>query len=235
MEKKRKTIQKYFPLFLVLVLMLAFFIGDGPSYINLDTIKTHKDTLKDITARHLPVAAGLFMLSYILAVTLSLPVATLLTLLGGFLFGIWLGTLLVMISATTGASFIFLIARSSVGHDLRKKAGPLYHKIYENMQENAASYLLFVRLVPLFPFFLINIAAALFHVPLRIFVLTTFFGIIPGSLVYVNLGQALGDIDTLDDLITPQTLIALSLMGILAITPALYRHYRKNRQKRPAP
>ena len=148
------------------------------------------------------------------------------TLAGGFLFGKWLGTLYVVSAATIGASIIFLIAKTSLGETLREKAGRLYQRIEGNMKENAVGYLLFMRLVPLFPFFLVNIVPALFNVPLRVFVLTTFFGIIPGSFVFVNLGEQLGDINNLKDLVSTQTLLAFGLLGVFSLIPTLYKQWK---------
>ena len=147
-------------------------------------------------------------------------------MLGGFLFGKYLGTILVVGGATIGACTLFIIARTSAGRTLRERAGTLYKKIETNMQDNAVGYMLFMRLVPIFPFFLVNIVPALFNVSIRAFAVTTFFGIMPGTFVYVNLGEQLGDINSLSDLISIQTLIAFALLGIFALIPTLYKQYR---------
>jgi uncharacterized membrane protein YdjX (TVP38/TMEM64 family) len=171
-----------------------------------------------------PLATGvIFALIYASFVALSLPVASLLTLLSGFLFGFWLGAALVISSATLGATIIFLIAKTSLGKTLRERAGPLYLKIEDYMKRDAVSYLLFMRLVPLFPFFVVNIVPALFNIPLRTFVLTTFFGIIPGSAVYVFAGQQLGQIDDPGDVFSADIIIAFALLGLFALLPSIYK------------
>ena len=132
-----------------------------------------------------------------------------------------------VVSATIGATLVFLIAKSSVGETLREKAGKLYSKIEGNMRENAVGYLLFLRLVPLFPFFLINIVPAMFNVSTKVFVLTTLFGIIPGSFVYVNVGTQLADIENLKDIVSKDLLLAFGLLGLFALVPTFYKQFKK--------
>lgn len=224
--KNIKQIKRIIPLIVLLTLIGAAYITGILDQFNLHYLQHQKTALQDYAALHPFLSAAAFALSYSAAVALSLPVATLLTLLGGFLFGKWIGTALVVTSATIGACILFIVARTSLGRTLRERAGSLYKKIETNMQDNAVGYMLFMRLVPIFPFFLVNIVPALFNVPLRAFALTTFFGIIPGTFVYVNLGEQLGDIDSLNDLVSPQTLIAFGLLGIFALIPTLYKQYR---------
>lgn len=225
-----RKIKKWLPLTALIILMVAFWASGLAAHINLQSLQNHKDAIRDYTNMHPVFAPLIFATLYIASVTLSLPIATLLTLLGGFLFGKWIGTLLVVTSATIGATLLFLIAKSSVGTGLRQKAGPLYQKISKNISENAAGYLLFMRLVPLFPFFVVNIVPALMNVPLRVYILTTFFGIMPGSFVYVNFGETLGDIESLSDLASGQVIFAFALLGFFALIPTLYKQY-KNRGK----
>lgn len=208
-------------------LMVLAYAGGLHEQISLEGFHRHKAELTRYVAENAVLAPLAFMGLYVTTVALSLPVATLLTLTGGFLFGKWLGTVYVVTAATLGATIIFLAARTSLGETLRSKAGGIYGRIEKNMRENAVGYLLFLRLVPAFPFFLVNIAPALFNIPLRVFVLTTFFGIIPGSFVYVNLGQTLGDIKSLNDLVSGQTLIAFALLGLFALLPTLVKQVRK--------
>jgi len=214
---------KWLPLLILGILMAAAYTFELHKFIGLEILQAQKDALRAFRNSHFLAATIGFLGAYVIIVALSLPVATLLTLLGGFLFGRWLGTLLAVTGATVGATVIFLIARSAAGQALRDKAGTVYRKIEDEMCHNAASYLLFMRLVPLFPFWLVNIVPALFNVPLRVFVLTTFLGIIPGSFVYVNVGQALGEIESLRDIISAELLLAFILLGLFALLPALYK------------
>lgn len=215
------------PLF-ILIFIIVFLLSLGAhDFITLQSLQENATRLHEFVQSQ-PIWAPLVFISvYIASVALSLPFATLLTLLSGFLFGIWFGTLYVVFAATIGASILFLIAQSSFGFALKEKAGPLYHQIKDNMRENAIGYLFFMRLVPLFPFVVVNIVPALFGIPLRTFVFTTFFGIVPGSFIYVNLGKQFQNITELHDLVSFDVLIALSLLGLFALTPSLYKLYKK--------
>lgn len=218
-----QALKKWLPLGILVALMALAWMTGIHKQISLEGFHAHKAGLLHFVAENAALSALAFMGVYIAAVALSLPVATLLTLAGGFFFGKWLGTAYVVSAATIGAAIVFLVAKSALGETLRSKAGGIYQKIEKNMQENAFGYLLFLRLVPVFPFFLVNIAPALFNVPLRVFALTTFLGIIPGSFVFVNLGQALGEINSLNDLVSGKTLASLGLLGILALIPTVYK------------
>ncbi len=210
------------------------YILDLQEFLALESIQAKKDDFLNYVHQRPFWAPVIYMGTYILVIALSLPVGTLMTLLGGFLFGLFKGTLFVVTAATLGSTVIFIIAQTSFGNSLRKRAGRLYQKIEKNMKENAVGYLLFMRLIPIFPFFLVNVVPALFNVPLRIFVLTTFFGIIPGTLAFVYFGQQLGQLETVSDLLSPQMLLAFGVLGMFAITPSLYKQM-KARRKNTAP
>jgi uncharacterized membrane protein YdjX (TVP38/TMEM64 family) len=215
--------KRVLPLVVIISLLILAWILDITSFINLESLKLQRENFIDHVTRYPILSAAGFIAIYILSVAISLPIATLLTLLGGFLFGRWLGTLLIVISATIGATILFLAARRAIGNSLREKAGPLYKKIEPNMRHNAIGYLLFMRLVPLFPFFMVNIVPALFNIRLFPYIVTTFVGIIPGTFVYANVGRELGTIETLTDLASVETLIAFSLLGVFALIPTIYK------------
>ncbi|PCJ95214.1 MAG: hypothetical protein COA45_12255 [Zetaproteobacteria bacterium] len=231
-EQSNKTLRlkRFLPLIIIASLMAVAFATGLHEKLSLDALQTHKGDLFEMVTMHPVLSAMGFIGVYVLAVALSLPVATILTLTGGFMFGKWLGTLYVVSAATLGASIIFLVAKTALGKILREKAGGMYARVEKNMKENATGYLLFMRLVPIFPFFLVNIIPALFNVRLRVFVLTTFFGILPGSFVFVNLGEQLGEIESLGDLVSMKTLFAFALLGFFALIPTLYKQFktRKN-------
>jgi len=222
-----KKIRRWLPLAFLLILIGGAWLAGLGDYFTLQRLQMQKTLFLDFADAHPVLSAVFFTGIYAGTVALSLPVATPMTLLGGFIFDLWLGTILVVTGATAGATIIFLIARSTLGNTLREKAGPLYKKIEAGMNENAVSCMLFMRLVPVFPFFIVNIVPALFNTDLRVYVLTTFFGIMPASFVYVNLGQALADIESLSDLVSVQTLAAFTLLGLLALVPVLYKKLRK--------
>ncbi len=220
------SLKHWLPLSLIIVFIIAIWSSGLMDSINIEAIKEQRSYLLELVQTHPIISTIIFIGIYITSVALSLPIATLLTLLGGFLFGRWVGTAIVVISATTGATILFLIARSSLGAALRKKANPLYSKIATNMNSNAMSYMLFMRLTPIFPFFFVNIVPALFNIRLVAYVLTTFIGIIPGSFIYVNLGRELGSLNSLSDLISIQALIAFTLLGLFVLSPAIYKQYK---------
>jgi uncharacterized membrane protein YdjX (TVP38/TMEM64 family) len=217
---------KYLIGLLLLSAIIMFFMLGGPQWFTLDTIRDHRQQLTLYTEQHyllMLLACGAF---YAIATALSLPGGTVLSLLLGFLFGRWAGTVLIVISATTGATAIFWLARYLVADwaEQRLRSHALAKKLLDGFQDDAVNYLLFLRLVPAFPFWLVNLAPALTQVSLRTYVLTTFFGIMPGSFVFANLGQSLGSIERLDQLLSAQTLTAFFLLGALSLIPVFIKH-----------
>jgi uncharacterized membrane protein YdjX (TVP38/TMEM64 family) len=217
--------KKYLIGLLLLLAITLFFMLGGPQWLSLDTIRDHRQQLTAYTDRHyllMLLACGAF---YALSTALSLPGGTALSLLLGFLFGRWTGTLLIVVSATAGATAVFWLARYLFaawaaqrlhGHELAKK-------LLAGFQDDAVNYLLFLRLAPVFPFWLVNLAPALTQVSLRTYVWTTFFGIMPGSFVFANLGQSLGSIESMDQLLSTQTLTAFFLLGALSLIPVIIK------------
>ena len=222
-------IKKIIPLVIIAILIATFWLSGVSQHLNLDRLVENKDLLISFINDHFTVSIIGFGLLYATIVALSLPFASLMTLSGGFLFGLIWGGLIVSISATLGATIIFLIAKTSFGTFLREKAGTLYSRVEQDTNENAVSYLLFLRLVPLFPFFLVNILPALFNVKTRTYIITTFLGILPGTLVYVNVGRSLGEVENPSDLISSDIIIAIALLGVFAIIPVIYQKYRKRK------
>ena len=149
-----------------------------------------------------------------------------LSLTVGFVFGRWVGTALVVVAATLGATLLFLAARYLFADAARRRMGTLGEKINAGFTANAFSYLLFLRLVPVFPFFLVNLAPAFTTIPLRTYVLATAIGIVPGTFVFVNLGQALGRIDSLQGLVSLDVLAGLGLLALLALVPVVVQRIR---------
>lgn len=227
--------QKYLPLLLIICFsLLAWFLG-LKDYFNLETLRLYHGGLSLYIKEHLTLSLLIYSLAYILIVTLSIPVAAFMTILGGFLFGQFLGTCVVVISATLGAVLIFISAKRASKDLLTQKAGKFAQKMHRGFNENAFSYLLTLRLIPLFPFVAVNLAAALFQIPLRTFFTATFMGIIPGSFVYVALGVALQTVIDKPDLslklaLDPKILLALGGLGLLSLLPIVYKKF-KGRKK----
>jgi uncharacterized membrane protein YdjX (TVP38/TMEM64 family) len=206
--------------------VVAFFAFDGPRFLSLDTVKANRDALLAFAQRHFAAALALAFLVYAGATALSLPGGLVMSLTMGFVFGRWVGTALVVVAATVGATLVFLAARYLFADAARKRLGALGERINAGFTESAFSWLLFLRLVPLFPFFLVNLAPAFTSVPLRTYVLATAIGIIPGTFVYVNLGQALGRIDSLSGLLSRETLLAFGLLGLFALAPVAWKKWK---------
>ena len=207
----------------------AFFAFGGQHYLSLETVKANRDALLSFTERHFVAALVIAFLVYVGAIALSLPGGLVLSLTMGFLFGRWVGTVLVVIAATVGATLVFMAARYLFADAARKRLGAIGERINTGFTENAFAYLLFLRLVPAFPFFLVNLAPAFTAISVRTYVLATLIGIIPGTFVYVNLGQTLGRIDSLQGLVSGPTLLAFGLLGLFALLPVAWKRVKSRR------
>ncbi len=220
------------PLIILLLGLGAFFYFRLYEYVNLETLKAHRSQLLQWTSQYPILIVSSFIAIYIIAVAISMPQAIFLTILGGFLFGPIFGTLYVAVGATIGATIIFLAAKTAFHKLLLHKAGPWMKKITSGFQNNAISYLLLLRLVPLFPFWLVNIVPAFLDIRTRTYVLTTFFGILPGTFVYILLGHGLGAIIEqgkkldLGIIFKPEILAPLIGLGILSLIPIVYKKFK---------
>jgi len=163
---------------------------------------------------------------YVLLNALSLPEATLLSLAAGFLLGRWVGTVVVVFAATIGSTLAFLAARYLFAEAARRRMGPRMKRLAKGFEEDAFSYLLFLRLVPLFPFWLVNLVPAFTPVTTRTFALATFIGIIPGAFVFCNLGRRLATLQSGRDLFDRETILALAMLGILSLAPIAWKKLR---------
>ena len=222
---------------LAIIAVLAF---DLDRHLTFEALRENRVWLTDFVAANGVVAAGAYVLIYAAVVAMSLPGSAVLTITGGFLFGTLVGALLVVLAATTGATLLFLIARTALGDPLRARAGPFLRRTAAGFQENAFSYLLVLRLIPLFPFFIVNLVPAFLGVRLRTYVLATLVGIVPGSLVYASVGAGLGSV--LDrseqfspsNVLAPEIVAALIGLAVLALLPVVYRKLRGRRAAAPA-
>ena len=209
----------------------AFVYFDLGHYLSLDSLKANRDLLLNYTETHYTVAVALFILIYILQTTFSFPGGAILTLTGGFLFGSVMGTFFVNIGATVGATLAFLAARYLLRDWVERKFGDRLGAIQSGFAQNAFSYLMTLRLIPAFPFFLVNLVSGLTRVNLGTYVLATSLGIIPGSFVFAFAGRQLGTINSLSEIASPPVLLAFTLLGLLALMPIAYRKWtNKNSQ-----
>jgi uncharacterized membrane protein YdjX (TVP38/TMEM64 family) len=198
-------------------------------------LSQHHAALADWVGRHEVLAGLAYVVGYGLVVAFSLPVSVIVTLLGGFLFGTWLGTTLSVIGATAGSVAVFLAARTAFYDLFHARAGRMLARFEEGFKRDSFNYLLFLRLVPIFPFWLINIVPALIGMPIGSYALATLIGIIPGALVYSSVGAGLGVLISQGQPPDPgmifQWRILLPLLGLgaLALAPVLYSHLRSGR------
>lgn len=229
-----KTVKRFLPLFLILVGMgLAYGLGLG-DYLSFETLKNNREALLTYVEAHKINALLIYAGVYTLVVVFSIPGASFMTIAGGFLFGYVLGTSVVVLAATVGSILLFLAARTAIGDTLKKKAGRWFQKMETGFQKNQFNYLLTLRLIPLFPFFVVNVVPAFFGMKLLPYSLATFLGIIPGSFVYVSVGVGLGSVFetgatfSIHSVLTPQILLALSGLALLSAIPLIHKIFRRS-------
>jgi uncharacterized membrane protein YdjX (TVP38/TMEM64 family) len=224
---------RFLPLALILgALALAYALGLH-AYLSFEVLAENRARLLAWTEANTGLALLAFALAYIAVVALSLPGGAVATLTGGFLFGAWLGGLTAVIAATAGATLLFLAARTALGDVLRAKAGPGLRKLEDGFKRDALSYLLVLRLIPAFPFFLVNLAPALLGVSLRVYLIGTFFGIMPGTFVFASVGAGLGavfdrgELPDLSIILAPPVLLPLLALAALSLVPVVWKRFKK--------
>jgi uncharacterized membrane protein YdjX (TVP38/TMEM64 family) len=225
----------WLPVILTIGLGLFLALG-GHRILSWESIALHYGALTSATEANLPLAALTFFGVYVIAVAFSLPIALPLTLTGGALFG-WLAAGLVMGGATAGAAVVFIAARTVFADLARKRAGPFLARLEDGFSRNAFSYLLALRLIPAAPFWVVNIVPALTRMTLASFVLATFIGIAPGTIVFVAVGRGFdhilgaGRVPDLAVLGSPKILGPLAALGLLALLPVAWQRIRSTRRK----
>jgi uncharacterized membrane protein YdjX (TVP38/TMEM64 family) len=233
-NQTNKTLWKrLWPLFLVGLTLAGVFIFDLDDYLSFEMLKNNRTAALDWYAQNRVLAAVYFVALYALVVALSVPGAVWLSLAAGLLMGTVAATILVVFAATLGALGIFLLARYALADFFHEKMGAAGRKMEAGFQENAMSYLLVLRLVPLFPFWLVNLVPALLGVPARTFVIGTFFGIIPGTAVFCSIGNGLGavidrgEMPDLNTVFQPEIIGPLLALAVLSLIPVVYKKMRK--------
>jgi uncharacterized membrane protein YdjX (TVP38/TMEM64 family) len=205
-------------------------------HLSLEALRQSQADLSAFVSANPAIAALAYALVYVAAVALSFPGASILTIAGGFMFGVIGGGALAIGSATAGATLIFLIARTSLGDLLAQKAGRRMQRLRAGFTEEGFSYLLFLRLVPLFPFWIVNLAAALFGMRLVSYVAATAIGIVPGTIVLAYFGNGLGTaLDGEGPSLPLELIIGLALLGALALAPVAVRKWRGEKQPGTGP
>ena len=230
----KSAVKRFAPIVVILVALGVFFALGGPKYFTLESLKSNREALSAFVQDNFLMSILGFVALYAALTAISFPGASFLSIFGGFLFGTIVGGTAITVGATIGAVGIFLAARYALGDALTKKAGPYMKKFEEGLKENEISYLFILRLVPAFPFFIVNIVPALFDVKLRNYALTTFFGIIPGCFVYASVGAGAGAIlDKGGELqlggLMTQPKVLLPVLGLIALSllPIIYKKFTK--------
>lgn len=233
----KSRIRRFAPIALIVAaLALAYALGLH-RYVSLSALADYRDDLKNLVAEWPVLAPVGYALFYAVAVAISFPAASVLSVCAGLLFGWLLGTVVIAVGATTGATALFLAARGASAGRLRQRLGGAAERFASGFENDAFGYLLALRLAPVFPFFVINIAPAFFNVPLRTYVLATAIGILPGCLAYAWLGNGLdatlvsaanaGRELTVGDLVTPEILIAFAALSAVALLGTLVSRWRR--------
>jgi uncharacterized membrane protein YdjX (TVP38/TMEM64 family) len=224
---------RYVPLLLILAGLALFFALGLHQQLTFDALARNRDALLAGVERYGALAPVAFGCAYAISTALSLPVGLLLTVAAGFLFGPVLGTVVVVTGATMGATALFLAARTAIGASLRARAGPAIARMARGFEQDAFSYLLVLRLVPLFPFWLINVVPAFTGVSLRTYILATAIGIVPGTIVFVLIGNGIGSVAGAGEppgigiFMQPEILAPIAGLVVLALIPVAYKRLRR--------
>jgi uncharacterized membrane protein YdjX (TVP38/TMEM64 family) len=249
-QNKTMVLRRWAPLAILVGLGVLAYALKLHHYLTFQALLENHEALQAYVRDNVFTALLAYALLYIAVVGLSLPGATFLSVAGGLVFGWLVSAPVSIVSATVGALIVFQVIKSSFGASLAIRAGPVAAKLSQGFNADAFNYLLFLRLVPAFPFFAVNAAAALAGVSLRIFTLATLIGIIPGAFAFAWLGRGLDSIIQsqevahagcvarqgasncpvtidLSSLVTPQLLVALCGLGLLALLPVILKKWRQ--------
>jgi uncharacterized membrane protein YdjX (TVP38/TMEM64 family) len=235
-----RRLARFLPVLVLAAGLAAFFAFGLHKYVGFEQIKQHRDALKGWVEAWGLAAALVFALGYAAMTAFSIPGGAVATITGGFLFGLWLGTASAVVGATIGAIAVFLAARTAFGDALRRKAGPALRRMEDGFKQDAFSYLLVLRLVPLFPFWLVNLVPALLGVRLGPYAAATAIGIIPGTFVYASVGNGLdalfreGMTPDLGIVFQPSILLPILGLALLALIPVVYKRLKSRRVGAPA-
>ncbi len=238
-RKKSGSLKRFLPLIILAAGFLAARQMGWDEYLSLSALRDYRETLLGWVEAY-GILAGLgFVAIYAVVIAFSIPGGLVLTLAGGFLFGTVLAASYVIVGATLGATAIFLAVKTAFGELLRKRAGPFLRKMEAGFRENELTYMLVLRLIPLFPFWLVNIVPGFLGVSLRNYVLGTFFGIMPGTLVFASVGGGIGQIledfnpdnppDFASIILEPQYILPIVGLVVLATLPLVYKRFRRGK------
>jgi len=212
-------------IFLILIVGLVVYLRNSEyaQFLTFENLKSNADALKAFSEENFIYTAGVYLISYILVAGLNIPGAVIMSIAGGFIFGSMLGTLIAVSGATAGASLGFLMSRYIFGNALNNKYELQLKKFNKELSDNGYLYMLTLRLIPAFPFFLINIMAGMTSLRLSTFVWTSFLGMIPGGFVFVYAGSRLNEVNSPSDIFSGGILSAFVLFGLLMLIPVVYK------------
>ncbi|GAB6051756.1 hypothetical protein JCM17960_05760 [Magnetospira thiophila] len=234
-ERGRLSIRRLWPLLVILLGFAGFFLFGLNDYLTWQTLSENRMALMHWKEENLLFATLLLIAIYALVVALSLPVAALFTPVAGFLFGVVEGAVCSMIGATIGAVAVFFAARYALADFFHARAGKALHRMEQGFRDHALSYMLVLRLVPLFPFFLVNLVPGLLGVPFRAYLIGTFVGIIPGAFVYASVGNGLGaifdagEVPDMGIIFKPEVFAPILGLALLALIPVAYKEVQRRR------
>lgn len=228
-----RALRHLLPLLTLLAVLLAIWLSGVADQFSWEGLARHQADLAAWVAAHPLLAPLAYMAFYVVVAALSLPEAALVTVAGGLLFGTVLGGILAVIGATLGSIVLFLAARNALADRFVRRGGKVLARARDALQREGFSYLLAIRLIPAFPFWLVNLAAAIGGMRLLPFATATFIGIIPGTLVFASLGDGLGAVlargqrPDLTIVFSPRVLGPLLALAALSLLPVIWRHWRR--------
>jgi len=226
-KMNKKTINRIIIILVVIIVIAVFRIFDLGQYLSLSYIKESQEGFRRLYGEHRIIVISAYMAIYILVTSLSLPGAAVMTLAGGALFGLALGTVLVSFASTIGATLACIVSRFILRDWVQKKAGDKFRTVNEGIEKEGSFYLFTLRLIPVFPFWLINLVMGLTKIPIGRYYWVSQAGMLPGTLVYVNAGKELGKIDSLSGILSPGLIVSFIILGLFPLTAkkliALYK------------
>jgi uncharacterized membrane protein YdjX (TVP38/TMEM64 family) len=210
-------IKKILILTAIILGVSSFYLFGLAEYFTLDFFIEQRDKVLSYQAENPISAAAIFFFTYVLITAFSLPAATLITLLGGAIFGLAQGLLLVSFASTIGASLAFLMARTLFQDSVEKRFKSSFEKINQGIEKEGAFYLFSLRLVPLFPFVAVNLLMGLTKIPLTRYFWVSQLGMLPGTFVYVNAGTQLAEVNSLGQIASPTILLSFAALGLFPL------------------
>lgn len=212
-------------LVVLVVLVVIFFQTDLASQLNLESLQENRDQLQSFVNDNFLIAVLIYILAYIAIISFSLPGGAVMTISGGFLFG-WWGLPMTVVGATTGATINFLLARYIFGDFVQTKYAKQLEKFNAELEKNGKNYLLSIRFVPAFPFWLVNLLSGLTKLRTIDYIWATALGILPGTAAYTFAGIELMQVDSLNDVLSPGLITALLLLALLSVAPTIWKKLR---------